>query len=295
MVDVVLGDPRVLQRRGEGLSGQGHVELLPESLLPDVRVHLSGDAPTVEELVATGATPDELGHASLGTAEEAGGAVTAVALLGRAGETGTKVRDDGKGAAATRSAAEGPEQRGHRRPGRARQVVGPALPPQPECCVHSGGAGLIEIRGVGCRQEHVVDGGGRGPTRWRRRVRRRPRRGSRLSPIPGCGAQGPPPGLHGERRRVLVVGGDRSRPPTAAAAQHPGDGRPLEPPCGQVRAPRHDAAAHDAFTVTQSQPVSSGALCRSPKASRQHRFSDSRVTFQCTAAPWPDPLPRSAR
>ena len=96
MVDVVLGDPGVLQRRREGLPGQGDIDLLAEALLPDVRLLLAGDAPTVEELVAAGPAPDQLGHGTLGPAEEGSRSVSAVALLGRAGQPRAQVRDDGQ-------------------------------------------------------------------------------------------------------------------------------------------------------------------------------------------------------
>ena len=93
VVDVALGQPRIFQRGRKGLAGQRHVELLAEALLPDVRVRLAGDAPAVQELVARRAPADHLGHRAVGRADERGGAVTAVALLGRAGQAGAQVRD----------------------------------------------------------------------------------------------------------------------------------------------------------------------------------------------------------
>ena len=96
VVDVALGQAGVLERGGKGLAGQRHVELLAEALLPDVRVGLAGHPPAVEELVAGRAPADELGHRTVGRAERGGGAVAAVALLGRAGQAGPQVRDDGQ-------------------------------------------------------------------------------------------------------------------------------------------------------------------------------------------------------
>ena len=81
VVDVVLGHPGRLEGVGEGLTGQGDVHLLAETFLPDVRVHLAGDPPAVEELVAGRAPSDELGHRALRTAEEGHPTVAGVTLL----------------------------------------------------------------------------------------------------------------------------------------------------------------------------------------------------------------------
>ena len=100
MVDVALGQAGVLECGGEGLAGQRDVHLLAEALLPDVGVGLAGHAPAVEELVARRSPPDELGHRSVGGADEGGGAVAAVPLLGRARQAGAQVRHHGQGGAA---------------------------------------------------------------------------------------------------------------------------------------------------------------------------------------------------
>ena len=100
VVDVAFGHAGVLERGREGLAGERHVELLAEALLPHVRVGLARDAPAVEELVAGRAAPDQLRHGAVGRAHEGRGAVAAVALLGRAGQTGAQVRDDGERGAA---------------------------------------------------------------------------------------------------------------------------------------------------------------------------------------------------
>ena len=115
VVDLTLGQAGVLERGGKRLAGQWHVELLAEALLPDVGIVLTGDAPAVEEFVAGCAASDQLGHRAVGRAQQRGGAVTAVTLFGRAGQTGAQIRDDGqRGAAATRSRSERLQQGGHR-------------------------------------------------------------------------------------------------------------------------------------------------------------------------------------
>ena len=96
MVDVALGEAGVLERGGERLAGQRDVDLLAEALLPDVGVGLAGHPPAVQELVAGGAPPDQLGHGTVGSADEGGGAVAALALLGRTGQPGPDVGHEGE-------------------------------------------------------------------------------------------------------------------------------------------------------------------------------------------------------
>ena len=77
VIDVALGQARVLQCGGEGLPGERHVELLTEALLPDVGVGLTGYTPTVEKFVARRTASDELGHRTVWRAHERGSAVAA--------------------------------------------------------------------------------------------------------------------------------------------------------------------------------------------------------------------------
>ncbi len=202
VVDVALGHACVLERRREGLTGQRHVHLLAEALLPDVRIGLTGHPPAVEELVARRPPADHLGHRAVRRADQRGGAVTAVALLGRARQAAAQVRDDGqRGAAATGSRTQRLQQGAHRRARRPREVVGPAGAPQPQRGVHRRGARLVEIPGVRRGEEQVLHRG-------------RPR----------AHGQRPPAGLDAQRGGVLVVGGHSPGTPAPATAQDAGDG-----------------------------------------------------------------------
>ncbi len=211
VVDVVLGHAGGLEGVGEGLAGQGDVHLLAEALLPDVRVHLTGNPPAVEELVAGRTPPDELGHRAVDPAEERHPAVARVPLLGPAGQAGAEVRHHGQGPARRRG-RECHEHRADGGPGGAAEVVGTAVAPEAEGGVHDGRAGLVEVAG-GRRGEQDVLG------------RRR------------CCGEGAAGGFDPQRGRVLVVGGHGAGPLARPRAQHLGDGGTLQPPVGQVGAP----------------------------------------------------------
>ena len=215
--------PASFERGRKGLAGQRHVELLPEALLPDVRVRLAGHAPAVQELVARRPPADQLGHRALRCAQQRGGAVPAVALLGRARQAGAQVRDHRqRGATAPgRRRPQRLEQRTHGRARRAGEVIGTAATPEPQRRVHRRRARLVQVRRVRRREEQVLHGS-------------RPR----------AHGQRTPAGLDAERRRVLVVGGHGTAALAAAAAQDALDGRTLKTPEGQVRPPGRNAAAH---------------------------------------------------
>ena len=96
VVDVALGEAGVLEGGGERLAGERDVDLLAEALLPDVRVGLAGHPPAVQELVAGGTAPDQLGDGTVGSEDEGGRPVTALALFGRAGQPGPQVGHEGE-------------------------------------------------------------------------------------------------------------------------------------------------------------------------------------------------------
>ncbi len=102
------------------------------------------------------------------------------------------------------------------------EVVRPAGPRQAQRGVHRRRARLVEVARVRCRQEEVLHRG-----------------------RAGSDPDGEAPRLHAQRRRVLVVGRHGPGPAAATTAQQRADGRALEPPIGQVAAPRRNACRHD--------------------------------------------------
>ena len=219
VVDVALGHACVLERGGKGLAGQRHVHLLAEALLPDVRIGLTGHAPAVEELVAGRSPADQLRHRSVGRhrARRRRRRRCPAPRPSRPSRYAGPRRRAAWCACATQSQP----QRPRGRPGRPGEVIGAAPAPQPQRRMHRGGARLVQVRRVGRRQEQVLHRG-------------RPR----------AHGQRPPAGLDAQRGGVLVVGGHGPGAPAPAAAQDARDGRPLEPPIGQVGPPRNNPGAH---------------------------------------------------
>ena len=173
-------------------------------------------------------------------ADEGRRTVAAVTLLGRPGQAGAQVGDDGHGrapgAARTPTCAGQRQQQGGgggaRRP---REVVRPAGSPEAERRVHRRGARLVEIRRVRGGQDQVLHGC-----------------------LSGTHGEGTPPRLHAQRRRVLVVRGHRTGPHTAAAAEDARDGGALQPPVGKVGPPRRDPCAHGPILGTAAPAPATG-------------------------------------
>ena len=263
VIDIALGQPRIFQRGRKGLAGQRHVELLAEALLPDVRVRLARDAPAVQELVARRPPADQLGHRAIRRAQQRGGAVPAVALLGRARQAGAQVRDHRqRGAtAAGRRRTQRLEQRSHGRPRRAGEVIGTAPTSEPQCGVHRRRARLVQIRRVRRREEQVLHGS-------RSRAH----------------GQRTPAGLDAQCGRVLVVGGHGTGAPAAATAQDALDGRTLKAPEGQVRPPGCNAAAHGPIIpdIAGTSHIRKG---RAAGGAPGHAIADSRVSNHSIGRP----------
>src|SRR6202044_1122234 len=105
----------------------------------------------------------------------------------------------------------------------AGEVIGAGATPETQGGVHGGGARLVQVPRVRCREEEVLYGVGRRPH---------------------TGGQGPPGSLDAQRGRVLVVGGDGPGTPAPATAQHARDGGALQAPERQIGPPGGNTGGH---------------------------------------------------
>ena len=157
-----LGELGPLEGVGEGGLGQGHVGHLAEALLPLPGRGLARDAPAVEELRRRRCSGQRLADDAVLAEHEGSGAVTAVTLVGPAGQAGAHVGQHHEGVTGLCPESHGAGTRTHG----AAHVVGRHLFGQAEGGVDSGGVGLVQVGRVGGGEEHLVevrlgDGSGR--------------------------------------------------------------------------------------------------------------------------------------
>ncbi len=257
-VDLVGRELRVLQRRAPGPLAERHVLDLAEAVLPELRAHVAGRPPAVDELAGRAARAQELGDdraRGVVADEDRRRAVAAGRLVATAGQAGPDVGgDDQRGPLAPQRQVQRTDARAHR----GAEVDGGDIGVEAQGRVDRGRVRAVRVGRRAGREEEQLGIGGRAV----------PRETGRLD---------------AHRRRVLVVRGDAAGALPAAGADEGADLRTVEAPVGDV-ATRCEDAAHARQATARAAPAApavpgSRSSCSGPvdgRASGRRRPRPSR-------------------
>ncbi len=235
-----------LARIGKCRLRDRNVRVLTEALFPHVRRRLAGKAPPVQELQRRGTPPEHSGliGRTVGRERERNRTIATIALVGSPGSAGADVREDDE--RRLDRVGRQPDRAGAR-PRGTTEVVRADGRVEAERGVNRGRVRLLEVRRTGGGEQHTPRRERSGETR--QRVAR---------------------GLHTQRRRVLVVGRDGTRPGCSRRPERRGDRAALEPALGEIDA-RGDESHLRLLHVRDHAP-------------RPVLDSKSKLPFTCTAS-----------